>query len=166
VNADRARGSALSKVVCSVAAAAGLATLAAAPAEAGTSEVTAANCRHTLGAGQVVSAAYIEAFSGDRNTGAVQLCKDSSSRYWGYVVFYRPMPAGRLGEAWLDSYVNGELRSVWNCGSPGGNLQVQPGQTMCWTPKISSTSASVKFRAYGTSWGGGFNSYGETAITR
>jgi hypothetical protein len=157
---------ALSKISCSLAAAAGLAMVAATPAAATTTELAAANCQHNLGAGRVVSAAYIEDFPGDRSTGAVQLCKDSSSRYWGYVVFYRPMAAGRLGEAWLDSYVNGELRSVWNCGSPGGNLQVQPGQTMCWTPKITSTSSTVKFRAYGTSWGGGFNAYGETATTR
>jgi hypothetical protein len=114
------------------------------------------NCQHENGYGTVVSAAYVKRYDGAVNLGAIQLCKDSSSNYWGFVIFYDTMPTGNWGYAYLARSVNGTPDGLWGCNSPGGNDFVDRRQTRCWTPKIRSTSSAETFLARGTQCEGTF----------
>ncbi len=107
--------------------------------------VAAANCQHSKGAGSVVSADYIRTNAGGQAIGAVQLCR-SGSYYWAYMVMYSPLRSGYWGNALLFRSPDG---AKWSCNSSGGNLYVEPGQTMCWTPRIYSSSTSQTFLAQG-----------------
>ncbi|GAA2920842.1 hypothetical protein GCM10010446_01060 [Streptomyces enissocaesilis] len=81
--------------------------------------------------------------------GAVQLCK-SSGYYWGYVVFYDAMQPNNWGQVRLDRYQGGSKVAAYTCDTVGGNGYVRPGQTQCWTSRISGGS-SDKFQALGYS---------------
>ena len=120
----------------------------------------APNCQYGSSYGTVVSAAYVERWDGKVNLGAIQLCKDGSSNYWGFVIFYDPMPTGNWGYAYLSRYVNGTRDGTWGCNSPGGNGFVDRGETRCWTPKIRSTSGAETFLARGTECEGTFSNCG------
>lgn len=129
------------------------------------------NCQHSDGNGSVVSAAYVKRYDGVI-LGAIQLCKDSSSGYWAYVIFYNPVPSGHWGYAFLHRYLDGQYVDSFGCNSPGGNGYVAPGQTRCWTPKIDAPSSRVTFVARGILCVGTFNrcdflvGEGQTARTR
>jgi hypothetical protein len=112
--------------------------------------VQVTNCNHSAGVGSVVSAAYVKILGDGAIVGAVQLCKSGSS-YWGYIVFYAPVPAGNWGQVRLDRYRNGSVIGSWNCDSSGGNGYVEPGQTQCWTPRINRGSTTDTFQAVGVS---------------
>lgn len=107
------------------------------------SMVAAANCRHSQGSGSVVSADYVRVNAGGQAVGAVQLCR-SGSYYWAYMVMYSPLRSGYWGNALLFRFQDG---AKWSCNSSGGNRYVEPGQTMCWTPRIYSPSANQTFLA-------------------
>ncbi|MFF8679368.1 hypothetical protein ACF07F_15805 [Streptomyces sp. NPDC015237] len=156
-----------SKIALALSGVAACTALSAAPASA---HASAVNCQHSSGNGTVISAAYIERFPGDKSTGAIQLCKDSSSRYWGFTILYNALPAGQQGWSIIASYFDGDtFTGIWNCESPGGNGDIQPGQTRCWTQKIGSTSGRVTFQAEGYFWRDGETqvvAHGATAQTR
>lgn len=137
----------------------------AAPTAAATASpvaVTALNCQHSSGDGVVRSADHLHLYSNyDTHIGAVQLCKDGSSRFWGYMVLYSPLPSGRWGNAYLEAYYNGQYRATYSCEgytpSSRGNGHVEPGQTMCWTPKLYGTSTSWTYYVYAWTCVGPFN---------
>jgi hypothetical protein len=134
------------------------------------SAVAALNCQHSQGAGSIVSADHVEGPWGA--IGAVQLCR-SGSYYWAYVVEYEPVPRNAWAIAHLFRYQNGVKNGVWSCNSSGGNGHIEPGQTMCWTPRIYAPSSSITFMATGRDCWGTYdtcdpstNSYGQTLRTR
>lgn len=145
----------------------------AAPAHASTDSggaVAALNCQHSQGAGSVVSADHVEGPWGV--IGAVQLCR-SGSYYWAYLVEYETVPRGAWAIAHLFRYQSGVKNGVWSCNSSGGNGHIEPGQTMCWTPRIYAPSSSITFMATGRDCFGTYDqcetgtvSYGQTARTR
>jgi hypothetical protein len=117
----------------------------AAPAHAQTS-VAALNCQHSQGAGSVVSADYVEGPWG--RIGAIQLCR-SGSYYWAYLVEYEPLPRSSWANAYLYRYDNGVRNGAWSCNSSGGNGYIEPGQTMCWTPRVYASATRITFMATG-----------------
>lgn len=127
------------------------------------------NCDHYSGGGIYPrSASYVRINGNGTAVGAVQLCKSSTSYYWGYVVFYSAMPTGYWGQAYLDHYRNGAYIDTHTCDSSGGNLYVKPGQTRCWTPKIYAPSTSDTFQVQGVRYAGTYpygtwNAWGLTA---
>lgn len=140
-----------------------LALAAVGPAAFGTDTASAAsnNCNHAYGeVGTIVSANYIT-HNGER-LGAVQLCRDSSKRYWGYVVFYRAMPAGYWANAVLYRFGDSDPLNdpIADCDSSGGNVHVRPGETRCWTPKTSGTNSNYTFKVRG------YRYYGTPTDTR
>ncbi len=131
---------------------------------------TALNCQHHLGDGSVVSANYIRDQGDGAATGAVQLCR-SGSYYWGYMVMYAPMPSTSWGIAYILRYENGVHKATYSCNNSGGNGYVEPGQTMCWTPRLYGANTSYTFLAsshvlYGTYPNGVYDAWGQTARTR
>jgi hypothetical protein len=121
--------------------------------------------------GDVVSAAYVRRFGDAPAVGAIQLRRDSCSRYWAVVIMYDALPANALASAYLTRYDGSTAGTTWSCDSSGGTDPVLPGQTNCRTPKVKSTSGSQTFLALGYEWnngGGGYTkvSWGQTARTR
>lgn len=97
------------------------------------------------------------------------LCRDSSYNYWGFVLLNNPATASQYGDAVLTRYRANDLPSSIGCESPGGNGIILPGQTRCWTPKISGLSGLYTFRVEGTvtsSHTGDWVAYGKTIETR
>jgi len=90
--------------------------------------------------------------------GAIQLCR-SGSQYWGYIVIYDGEPSGFWAQAYMAQYRNGTPITTVSCdtlplGPPsGGNGYVQPGQTQCWTKKLTA-GASDTFQACGHEYSG------------
>lgn len=131
---------------------------------------TALNCQHSLGAGTVVSANYVKTPSGAQSA-AIQLCR-SGSYYWAYMVKYSSMPTGYWGNAFLFRYTNGNLDATWSCNATGGNKYIEPGQTMCWTPRVYAPYSSTTFLAQGVICSGVYSTcndqvaFGQTARTR
>lgn len=75
-----------------------------------------ANCQHSSGAGAVRSAGAVTLYSDPSvRVGAVQLCKDSSSRFWGYLTLDQPLAAGRWANAYIEAYWNGEYQATYSC---------------------------------------------------
>lgn len=128
--------------------ASGMATANATGQENATAAADVVNCQYGSTYGTVVSAAYVKRYDGV-NLGAIQLCKDSESKYWSFIIFYGPVPTGNWGYAYLLRYRDGIYVDAFGCNSPGGNKYVKPGQTRCWTPKIDAPSSSVTFLASG-----------------
>jgi hypothetical protein len=144
----------LTRIVCVVAlVVAGLAFGGNASAEP---SITATNCNQYSGSGIFPRSANHIRIDGDGTAvGAVQLCKSSTSYYWGYVVFVVALPSGKWGQAYMHRYRNGTHIATYSCdtlpqGPPsGGNGWVQPTQTQCWTPKIYAPSTSDTFQVLG-----------------
>ncbi|PSL55803.1 hypothetical protein B0I31_10494 [Saccharothrix carnea] len=138
-------------VVLALLGASGAATAAAAPR----ADIAAApNCQHGSTYGIVVSAAHVTRYDGVE-LGAIQLCRDTSSNYWAFVLFYGPVPTGNWGYAYLNRFLDGQPVDTFGC-NPGGNGYVEPRQTKCWTPKISAPSSRVTFLASGVQCEGSF----------
>lgn len=144
-----------------------------APAEAGasTQAVTVApTCQFGSSYGiRVVSAEVVT--PSKVSVGEVQLCRDSSYNYWGFLLLRSPATASEYGDVTLERDRSGSGGGVdlVNCKSPGGNDYVLPGQTRCWTPKLSGLSGAYTFGATGTlisSHTGNFVAYGATFVTR
>lgn len=94
------------------------------------------NCNYWNGeVGAIVEPAHVISWEGEP-VGAVQLCKDSQNRYWGYIVFKESLVGEEWGNAYLNRYWDGVRLSSFDCDSAGGNKRVIKGQTRCWTPKI------------------------------
>lgn len=137
---------------------AGIATLlpqASASANAGPERQAApqltANCQHALGAGAVRSAGAVTLYSDrDVRVGAVQLCKDSSSRFWGYLTLDQPLAAGRWANAYIQAYWNGEYRATYSCAGTGGggNGHIKQNERSCWTGKILGTDPRWTYYVY------------------
>ncbi|GAA2986782.1 hypothetical protein [Streptosporangium longisporum] len=123
---------------------AGALSPATAASGAGTSGAGAAapNCQHSGGGGKPRSAAYLL----PGKAGSIQLCKDRRNRFWAYVIFYRPLASNRSAQAAIVTYRNGNWWSADTCDQ-GGNGYVRPGQTRCWTKKISAKSGAYSFAA-------------------
>ncbi|MFI6513800.1 hypothetical protein ACIBCT_39890 [Streptosporangium sp. NPDC050855] len=102
----------------------------------------APNCQHSGGNGKPRSAAYLL----PGKTGSIQLCKDDRNRFWAYVIFYRPLRSNRSAQAVIVTYKNGSWWSGDTCDQ-GGNGYVRPGQTRCWTKKISGKKGIYSFSA-------------------
>lgn len=124
------------------------------------SSISAVNCNHYSGGGILPrSANYVRDQGDGAATGAAQLCR-SGSTYWGYAVFYAPMPSTSWGQAYLIKYHNGVRVATYDCdtapqGPPsGGNGWIRPGQTQCWTAKFSAPSTSDTFQACGYAYFG------------
>ncbi|WP_370949065.1 hypothetical protein AB5J62_16345 [Amycolatopsis sp. cg5] len=122
---------------CAIAAAVSLAPAATAQAEA------APNCQYGDSYGTRVTSAAVGGM------GAVQLCRDSSYRYWAFLLLTRSPSSGRHGQGYLERYRDGKWESYVTCDSSGGNGKVLPGQTRCWTPKFTGLSGHYTFRAWG-----------------
>lgn len=137
-------------LLCALALAVGGLTVIAGPATA------APNCQHSAGPGAVRSAAHLDPVAGGSPVGAVQLCKDGSSRYWGYAVLYSPLPASRWANAYLERYLDGHFERRVSCHSSGGNDYITRNQTMCWTPKLDGANSRYTFYVYGMACHGAF----------
>lgn len=61
---------------------------------------------------------------------------------WTQVVFNQPLPSNRFGDAEIDRNTDGK---VFFCESSGGNGQVQPGQTSCFTPMVGDGPSESTF---------------------
>jgi hypothetical protein len=110
------------------------------------------NCNHYSGGGSGAlvpgGATYVWLDSTGARIASAQLCHQDYRLFWGYVVFHDTMPVGKWGTAVLqiDRDGQGGPISSWSCDSPlydyqppnGANRYVKPGQTRCWTPKISA----------------------------
>jgi hypothetical protein len=131
--------------------------------------VAVTNCDHSSGGGIYPrSANYVRINGNGTAIGAVQLCKSSTSYYWGYVVFYSALPTGYWGAAYLNRYRNGAYVQSYTCDSSGGNGWVQPRQTRCWTPKIYAPNTADTFQVQGVRYAGThpsgpWNAWGLTA---
>lgn len=129
----------------------------------GTAGASTPNCQHHLGDGAVRSATAVLTNTGQDTIGAIQLCKDSSSRYWAYMVMYSPLPRDRWANVTLGAYWDGSGQATYSCDAPGGNGHILPGQTMCWTPKIYGTSTRWTYDmtgvAYARTSSGGWDDY-------
>jgi hypothetical protein len=116
---------------------------------AANTSIDAVNCNHYSGGGVAPrSANHLS-----NPDGAVQLCKSGSS-YWGYVVFYAPMPSNLWSQAYLYQYRNGNLISSASCDTTGGNGYVKPTQTQCWTKKFDGSNSGDTFKACGAVYAG------------
>jgi len=125
--------------------------------EAGAAGVQAVvNCQHGSTYGTIVSAAYVKRYDGKANLGAIQLCRDNSSNYWAFLIFYDPVPNGNWGNAYLNRYDNGVYKGFLGCNSPGGNDYVKRGETRCWTPKVHAPGSQYTFLASGIQCEGTF----------
>lgn len=109
------------------------------------------NCQHSESNGDIVSANYVRnAKKPELLIASVQLCRDSSQRYWTYLVLYGPLGEGRWAngylERWTDDSREGEPLS---CVSPGGGTTgpVPSGQTQCWSPKVDGRNSRHMFLA-------------------
>lgn len=142
---------------------------------AGAETTAALNCQHAQGDGVVRSADYLHVIGrDDTHVGAVQLCKDTQSRYWGYVVLYSPMPAGKWGNATIDVFWDGQMRASYSCEgatpTSSGNKHIKQGETMCWTPKLYGTDPRWTYFVYGDTFTGSFPdtgnlySHGQTVL--
>ena len=127
----------------------------------------APNCQHGSGYGTVVDWDYVTTDAGAA-IGTIQLCRDSNYNYWGFILSYYPLSASMWGDAILFRFRDG-VQSTVGCDSPGGNGIVLPGQTRCWTPKLTGLSGAYTFRAEGSvtsSHTGTTYGFGYTAQTR
>lgn len=124
------------------------------------------NCKHASGNGTIVSAAYVVDWQ-EHRVGAVQLCKDSSNHYWGYLVFYSPLVAGEWGNVYLVRYHDGVKLAEYDCDTYPGNGRVRPTETMCWTPKIAGGDYRYTWQAIAIKHVGSTRvAFGKTALTR
>ena len=83
------------------------------------------------------------------SVGEIQLCRDGNYDYWGFILLDNSPTASQYGDAVLERTRSG-LPSYVGCDSSGGNGIVLPGQTRCWTPKLTGLSGAYTFRAEGT----------------
>lgn len=129
---------------------------------------TAPDCQFESSYGAVVARGYLRTNSGNTLVGKIELCRDSSYRYWGFILLTTPLTASQYGDAVIGRTGNG-LQTFVGCGSPGGNGEVLPGQTRCWTPKFNGVSSAYTFRAEGSvtsSHTGAQYAWGTTVETR
>jgi len=136
------------------------------PASADTQ--AAPNCQWGSSYGTIVKTAPVTSTTGSR-VGTIEICRDSSYNYWGFVIYTSPMTASQYAEVYLDRYRDGVWESQITCDSPGGNGTVMPGQTRCWTPKFTGLSSRWSFRASSfkySSHTGDLLAWGQTAIAR
>lgn len=135
------------KVLAGVAVAVATATLL--PAAADASVQAAPNCQFGGTYGVRVDYAYVVTDSGV-SVGQIQLCRDGNYNYWGFLLLNNSPTASEYGDAVLERDRDGAMPSFVGCESTGGNGVVLPGQTRCWTPKLSGLSGAYTFRAEGT----------------
>lgn len=121
---------------------------------------SAENCDHYSGGGSGAlvpyAAVHVRLNGTGSAIGAAQLCAQGNL-FWGYVVFYAPMPPGKWGNVRLQIDRNGRGGpiSTWSCDSPlsgppnGANGYVERGQTRCWTPKVEANFAVDFLRVVG-----------------
>ncbi|MGH3874975.1 MAG: hypothetical protein ACRDSR_26325 [Pseudonocardiaceae bacterium] len=142
----------------------GLAPAASAQAAA------APNCQFGSTYGTVVSSALVTKDIGGNPIGKIQLCRDSSYKYWGFLLLNNPPTASQYGNAYIERYRDGSYESLVGCDSKGGNgIVVPPNQTRCWTPKFSGLSGHYTFDAIGfvnSSHTGNRYAYGQTPRKR
>lgn len=116
-----------------------------------------ANCQHSSGAGAVRSAGAVTLYSDPSvRVGAVQLCKDSSSRFWGYLTLDQPLAAGRWANAYIEAYWNGEYQATYSCA--GNDIgYIKPNEQSCWTRKIYGTDPRWTYYVYAYACIGAFD---------
>lgn len=132
------------------------------------------NCQHSEGNGDIVSANYVRhAKTPEVLIASVQLCRDSSQRYWTYLVLYGPLGEGRWADGYLERWTDdGRQGEPASCASPGGGTtgQVPSGQTRCWSPKVDGRDSRHMFLAVARACVGSFNDtsncYGEGRTMR
>jgi hypothetical protein len=118
------------------------------------------NCDHYSGGGNGAivdgGAVGVRPNGSTASIGAAQLCREGD-RFWGYIVFYSPMPAGRWGQVYLQIDRDGQGGPIdqYSCDSAplgppdGGNRHVRPGETKCWTPKVHANFSRDFLRVVG-----------------
>jgi hypothetical protein len=131
-----------------VVAAVGLAPAASAQVEA------APNCQYaTSSYGTWVTSKALTVIGGSSTSvGTIQLCRDSDYNYFGFVIFPAKLPVNQWGQAYIYRFRDGVLDATLSCDSSGGNGNVRPGQTRCWTPRSSGLSGHYTFQAEGQLW--------------
>ncbi|MFJ1766603.1 hypothetical protein ACIOD2_40190 [Amycolatopsis sp. NPDC088138] len=131
-----------------VMAAVGLAPAASAEVEA------APNCQYgTSSYGTwVTSKALTVIGGGSASVGTIQLCRDSSYNYFGFVIFPAKLPVNEWGQAYVYRFRDGVLDATLSCDSSGGNGNVRPAQTRCWTARSAGLSGHYTFQAEGQLW--------------
>ena len=128
----------------------------------------APHCQYGSTYGTVVATASINAFSTGSSQGTVELCRDSNHQYWAFAIYNASMSASQWAQVWLYRYSNGILVGTVSCDSTGGNGNIRPGQTRCWTPKLNGVSVQYTFPADSIKYSStsGPLAEGFTAITR
>lgn len=107
----------------------------------------APDCQWGTGYGTIVTTAPVKSEADGSRVGTVEVCRDSSYNYWGFVIYTSPMTASQWADVYFDRYRDGVWLSSITCDSPGGNGIVKPGQTRCWTPKFTGINSIYTFKA-------------------
>jgi hypothetical protein len=152
-----------------VVALAGLTSVAAADVAA------APNCQHYGGFYTERSSAPVTGSAG--GVGTIELCRDSDSNYWGFLILNHTPTTSTYGQVFLYRFHDGvpSPATPFTCdsapqGAPvGGNGKILVGQTRCWTPRIEGSAGAWTFEANGTLWSshtGELLASGWTARTR
>ncbi|MEU4249109.1 hypothetical protein AB0F15_17040 [Amycolatopsis sp. NPDC026612] len=130
----------------------------------------APDCQYGSSYGVVVQpTAAITAVVGGGRVGTVEVCRDSSYNYWGFAIYDSPMSASEYGQVYLNRFRDGALTETITCDDPGGNKRIAPGQTRCWTPKLTGLSGRWTFQAYSEAYSshtGALLATGHTGIIR
>jgi hypothetical protein len=114
------------------------------PASADTQ--AAPDCQWGSSYGTIVTTAPVRSEADGSRVATVEICRDSSYRYWGFVIYTSPMTASQYAEVHFDRFRDGVWESQITCDSAGGNGTVMPGQTRCWTPKFTGLSGRYTFQ--------------------
>lgn len=149
---------------------AGVAMAVAGLAPTTAAEAAAPNCQFQNSYGVVVDEGFVRA-PADTGTiiGKIQLCRDSSRRYWAFLLLNNSPNASTYGDAEILRYLDGNFQTFVSCASTGGNGVVISGQRRCWTPRFSGVNTRYTFFASGATWSshtGNRISGGHTDLTR
>ncbi|WP_160169713.1 hypothetical protein [Amycolatopsis rifamycinica] len=130
----------------------------------------APHCQYGSSYGVVVQpAAAITPVSGGGSIGTVEVCRDGNYDYWAFAIYNSPMTVSEYAQVYLNRFRDGGLTETVTCDDPGGNKRIAPGQTRCWTPKLTGLSGRWTFQAYSqkfSSHTGSLLATGHTGIIR
>ncbi|MEV4052007.1 hypothetical protein AB0J55_12570 [Amycolatopsis sp. NPDC049688] len=130
----------------------------------------APDCQYGSSYGVVVQPpAPITAVVGGARVGTVEVCRDSNYNYWGFAIYNSPMTVSEYAQVYLNRFRDGTLTETITCDNAGGNGYIEPGQTRCWTPKLTGLSGHWSFQAYSEKYSshtGALLAAGHTGIIR
>ncbi|SED17658.1 hypothetical protein SAMN04489727_6749 [Amycolatopsis tolypomycina] len=157
----------LKKVIAALGLAGAALVSVALPASAQTQ--AAPNCQFGSSYGVVEGSAPVTPITGGAAVGSAQVCRDSNYDYWGFAIYNSPMTVSQWAQVYLNRYRDGILVDTITCDTPGGNDRIGPGQTRCWTPKLTGLSGRWTFQTYSEKYSshtGSLLAAGHTTIVR